>query len=71
MLPLIIINNTAAKARQAWPNVQAELKKKGIRFESYQTTRAGDATGRTRKALSEGHELVAVIGGDGTLSEVV
>ncbi len=70
MLPLIIINNTAAKARQAWPNVQAELKKKGIRFESYQTTRAGDATGRTRKALSEGHELVAVIGGDGTLSEV-
>lgn len=69
MLPLIIINNTAAKARDAWPVVQAELQQRGIGFESHHTTRAGDATNRTREALLGGCPLIAVVGGDGTLSE--
>lgn len=66
---LIIINNAAAKARRAWPIVRQHLKAAGVHFDFYETTRPGDATIRTRKALKEGVKTVATIGGDGTLSE--
>ncbi len=67
--PLIIINNVAAKARRAWPLVKRRLETAGIEFDSYETTQAGDATTRTRDALKSGAEAIAVVGGDGTLSE--
>ncbi len=67
--PLIIINNAAAKARRSWPTVRDCLREGGIDFDLHETTKAGDATLRTRKALLEGVTLVAVVGGDGTLSE--
>lgn len=70
MRPLIIINNTAAKARDAWPVIAAELRRYRINVDVYQTTRAGDATNKTREALRSGVELIGVVGGDGTLSEV-
>ena len=66
---LIIINNVAAKARRAWPIVRQQLRSSGIKFDSYETARAGDATLRTREALREGYSTIAVVGGDGTLSE--
>lgn len=69
MKPLIIINNAAAKARRAWPNVRGKLEASKIDFDSYETTRPGDATDRTREALKTGVTTVAVVGGDGTLSE--
>lgn len=69
MAPLIIINNAAARARRAWPMVRALLESAGLTYESYQTGAPGDATLRTRTALQEGVETVAVVGGDGTLSE--
>ncbi|MFZ0060927.1 MAG: diacylglycerol kinase family protein [Pyrinomonadaceae bacterium] len=65
----IIINNVAAKARAAWPIVRARLQAAGIEFEVAETTCAGDATPRTRAALRAGYRTIAVIGGDGTLSE--
>jgi YegS/Rv2252/BmrU family lipid kinase len=40
-----------------------------MNFDFYETTRPGDATIRTRKALKDGVSTVAVVGGDGTLSE--
>lgn len=67
--PFIIINNAAAKARRAWPIVRQHLEAAGVHFDFYETTRPGDATIRTRKALKEGVKTVATIGGDGTLSE--
>ena len=67
--PLIIINNAAAKAQRSWPTVRERLKESGIDFDLYETTKAGDAILRTRQALLEGVTLVAVVGGDGTLSE--
>lgn len=66
---LIIVNNAAAKARRAWPVVSEQLKAGGVVFDFYQTTRAGDATTRTREALRSGVNTIAVVGGDGTLSE--
>ncbi len=66
---LIIINNVAAKARRAWPVVRAKLEKSGVPFDFYETTGAGDAIRRTRLGLEEGNRTIAVVGGDGTLSE--
>ncbi len=65
----IIVNNVAAKARAAWPTVRESLQAGGIDFEAAETTCAGDATLRTRAALRAGCQTIAVIGGDGTLSE--
>jgi YegS/Rv2252/BmrU family lipid kinase len=67
--PLIIINHAAAKARKAWPVVRSRLVEEGTEFDFYETTRAGDATTRTRAALRSGVTTVGVVGGDGTLSE--
>ena len=65
----ILINNVAAKARAAWPRARRRLQAACIEFEVCETTCAGDATHRTRDALRAGYETIAVIGGDGTLSE--
>ena len=67
--PLIIINNRAAKARRAWPIIRTRIEARGIDFDSYETKDAGDATSQTRAALKAGITTVAVVGGDGTLSE--
>lgn len=67
---LVIINPAAARARRAWPRVRAALEESGLEFDLYETAFAGDATRRTRRALGEGYSTIAVVGGDGTLSEV-
>ena len=65
----IVINNVAAKAQAVWPEIRQRLNSGGIDFELCETTSARDATDRTRKALRAGHTTIAVVGGDGTLSE--
>jgi len=67
--PLIIVNNAAAKARRAWPVVRKQLEAAGVALDVYETTQRGDATTRTRAALQDGVTSIAVVGGDGTLSE--
>ncbi len=67
--PLIIVNNAAAKARRVWPNIKQRLDSAAVEFDWYETKRPGDATVRTREALRTGINTVAVVGGDGTLSE--
>ena len=67
--PLIIINNVAARARQAWTVIRARLDQSGIGYKVSETEAAGDATILTRSALERGCEIVGVVGGDGTLSE--
>lgn len=69
MTPLIIVNNAAAKARRAGPTVRALLESAGITYQSHETTAPGDATLRTRAALKDGVSNIAIVGGDGTLSE--
>jgi diacylglycerol kinase (ATP) len=67
---LIIVNNVAAKARQCWPKIKTQLDAAGVNFQTHFTERQGDATRKTRAALQSGVQLVVVVGGDGTLSEV-
>lgn len=66
---LVIINPASARARRAWPKIEEILNENSIRFDSHETTHAGDATTRTRAALRDGYYTIAVVGGDGTLSE--
>jgi diacylglycerol kinase (ATP) len=66
---LIIINNAAAKARSTWPSIEAALRRNKLEFNLYETVVPGDATTRTRAALRTGFSTIAVVGGDGTLSE--
>jgi diacylglycerol kinase family enzyme len=66
---LVIINHAAARARRAWTRIEGRLKTRGVRFDAHETRHAGDATHQTRAALRAGYQLIAVLGGDGTLSE--
>lgn len=66
---LVIINYAAARARRAWAAIVGQLKAKGVAFDAHETECAGDATRSTRAALRAGYQLIAVVGGDGTLSE--
>jgi YegS/Rv2252/BmrU family lipid kinase len=66
---LIIVNNAAAKASLAWPVIRKQIEVDGVEFDTYATRQPGDATIRTRRALQEGITTIAVVGGDGTLSE--
>jgi len=70
MQTLIIINRAAAKARFAWPIIQKQLVAAKVDFTTYETKAPGDATERTRTTLKAGIDAIAVVGGDGTLSEV-
>ncbi|HEX7332266.1 MAG TPA: diacylglycerol kinase family protein [Pyrinomonadaceae bacterium] len=63
------MNHAAAKARRVWPQVKQQLDAAGVEYQAYETKSPGDATVRTRAALSSGTEAVVVVGGDGTLSE--
>ncbi len=66
---LIIINFKAARANESWRDIEPKLKAANVPFDSHVTKWAGNATESTRKALREGYDTIAVIGGDGTLSE--
>lgn len=67
--PLIIINNAAAQARKTWPMIRQRIEAGGIEIDFHETTAVGDATIRARAALRRGVTTIAVVGGDGTLSE--
>ena len=67
--PLILINNRAARAHLVWPRIKEALTQNNVRFDFRETARPGDATAWTRAALQSGCGTIAVVGGDGTLSE--
>ena len=67
----MVVNYGAARARAAWATVRRELAGAGLRFEAHEAREFGDARESARSALEEGYRTVAVVGGDGTLSEVI
>jgi len=69
MRTLIIVNNVASRARRTWPVIEKQLAMSGIKYEVYKTNGPADATIKTRRALKAGTTAIAVVGGDGTLSE--
>jgi YegS/Rv2252/BmrU family lipid kinase len=69
----LIYNPAAANGRAAKlaPQVARVLGDQGIAVTSVATTGPGSATAQVRQALAAGHQTIAVLGGDGTLHDVV
>ena len=66
--------NPAARAGRAgreWPRLAAEIRGAGVEFEEAYTSRPGEATEIARRAVRSNRGVVAAVGGDGTLYEVV
>ncbi|HUT36198.1 MAG TPA: diacylglycerol kinase family protein [Planctomycetota bacterium] len=68
---LVIVNPIAGRGKGSdrLGRVEQELRRVGIAAETVVTSQPGDARGAAAKA--QAHDLVAVIGGDGTLNEVL
>lgn len=67
----VVVNYNAARARAAWVQVERTLAEGGVRFDVHEAKEAGDAQTSAREALRAGYRTIAVVGGDGTLGEVV
>ena len=67
----VIVNYNAARARAAWSRVERALRDSNVRFDAHEARQAGDAQSSAREALGAGYRTIAVVGGDGTLGEVV
>ena len=70
---LFIINPASARGATllSWIDASRKIVAAGVVFDQHVTSRAGDATEVTRKALAAGVTRVIAVGGDGTLGEVV
>jgi diacylglycerol kinase (ATP) len=71
---ILLIVNPAARAGRAgreWPRLAAEIRAAGIEFEEAFTSKPQEATTIARAAVKENRPVVAAVGGDGTLYEVV
>lgn len=70
----IAIINVAAgggKTQKDWPIIEDLLQKYGIRFESHFTDRRLHASIIARNKIKEGYSKIIVVGGDGTMNEVI
>ena len=70
---LVIVNPNAGtrKAQKDWNEIFVLLGKANFKFESVFTKGIGDATLIAREEIEAGFRKIIVIGGDGTLNEVV
>lgn len=70
---LLIVNPSAGGGRTAerLPDVERALRRQGLAYELVCTQRPGHATELARAARQREVDLIAVVGGDGTLNEVV
>jgi YegS/Rv2252/BmrU family lipid kinase len=70
---LFIINPASARGAtlRAWSDARKEVVAAGVSFDEHVTAHAGEATQVTREALAVGVARIVVVGGDGTLGEVV
>ncbi len=73
MKTALIVNPNAGsgKAGRRWPKYSVPLGEAIGSFHTVKTSGPGEATFQTRKVLQDGFERVIVVGGDGTLNEVV
>src|SRR5947207_5425208 len=68
----VIVNPKAGagSAGRKVPELTQAFRARGVTYEVEETRMPGDATGLSRKARVDGVDLIAVVGGDGTLNEV-
>ena len=70
---LVIVNPNAGsrKGEKDWPKIKELLNNKGFLFESVFTKNRNHAIKLTASMITEGYRKIIVIGGDGTMNEVV
>jgi YegS/Rv2252/BmrU family lipid kinase len=68
----MIVNPASANGRTArqWPEIARRAAERGLEVDVRLTEAPGHATALAAEAVAEGAELVLVVGGDGTVSEV-
>jgi YegS/Rv2252/BmrU family lipid kinase len=70
---LVIVNPNAGtrKAQRDWNEIFVLLGKANFKFDAFYTKGIGDATVIAREEIEAGFRKIIVVGGDGTLNEVV
>ena len=70
---ICIVNKAAGGGKTArdWPGIERLLTKHGIRFEAHFTNRRLHASIIARTRIREGYSKIIVVGGDGTMNEVI
>jgi YegS/Rv2252/BmrU family lipid kinase len=70
---LVIVNPNAGtrKGQKDWKEIANHLGKVNLKFEAFFTQGIGDATCITQEKIEAGYRKIIVVGGDGTLNEVV
>ena len=70
---IAIVNRVAGggKTERDWPLIDQILKKHGIPFEPHFTNRRLHASVIARNKIKEGYSKIIVVGGDGTMNEVI
>ena len=67
----IIVNPIARKVEQKLNIAEGVFKQNNLNYSVYFTKGPGDAEGATRQFIREGWRAFVVVGGDGTISEVI
>jgi diacylglycerol kinase (ATP) len=69
----LIVNPVAANGAvgKNWPRIRDFLQAEGAKFDAVLTERPGHATQLARQALDDGYRTIVVVGGDGTVNEVL
>ncbi|MFO7934658.1 MAG: diacylglycerol kinase family lipid kinase [Bacteroidales bacterium] len=70
---IVIVNRTAGsgKTGREWPLIESLLHRHGIAFEPFYTNRRLHASVIARNKIQEGYSKIIVVGGDGTMNEVI
>jgi YegS/Rv2252/BmrU family lipid kinase len=69
----VIVNPNAGvrKGQRDWPKIKSLLDESGLSYESVITKHAGDAIELAMHSIVAGYRQILVVGGDGTLNEVI
>lgn len=70
---LVVVNPNAGsqKGAKEWPHICRRLTDEGFKTECVFTERRGHAVELTQKGIDQGYRHIVVVGGDGTLNEVL
>lgn len=73
MVAKVLLNPYANrwKAQQSWPQVEAELIRVGVEFDLAVSEKRGHLTELAYQAAQQGFSPITIVGGDGTIGEVI